>query len=156
MRRKWGYREQLMGYTNFWNHINSSTSEKPLPLNSIQTITWSKKMGKVGGMQWTEFNHSFQKALLFFFQICTSCWHVSGKSSVPLKGQYCKWSMHLGVHTGTDAPQQKTKTKQNKNSVLKISRIVGIKVEKPFPLQIIDINNSVMLTTMYTYPSSYY
>lgn len=50
-----------------------------------------------------------------------------------------------------------TKNKlKKKKSGLEISKIVGIKVEKPFLLQITDIISFVMLTTMHTYPSLYY
>lgn len=44
--------------------------------------------------------------------------------------------MHLGIQIDTDQPQQK---QDKKNLVIKISKIVGIKIEKHFPLWIADI-----------------
>lgn len=87
-------------------------------------------MGKVGGMQWTEFNHSFQKALLFF-QICTSCWHVLRERFSSIERAILQ-EIHAFRHP--DRYRSNTTKKQIKKKIWswKFLKLLELRLRSPF------------------------
>lgn len=117
-------------YTNSWNHTNNLTSEKPLPLNLVQTTALIQKWGK-----WEEWNEAklmtalVKAALLLQSALRHVCRRLLGSTA-----------------RTTDPPPP-----QQRKLAVRVSQIVGSGIKMPFPFWITEIIHFIVFTRIETY-----